>query len=744
MKSTIKELYDKQKEYWKWENEHFFGLTPIDDSIIKNPEKINEHLQTCCENFYNEGTCELKRIIENGKCNDIKCMVPKSYELVYDSVNNIICLYAKFSFKKENKETKDEEETIKRSPLCYLPVVDDLCWWLNTSQYILRISASINYSILSRTDNIVRYQRSWEFDCDTREFKILSDSIDPYENLTLLNEEFLETCYGKPVTRDNFEDALCTIPEFKKNSIANFRFSHVDGIFKFIRESKRFINPIKVVPIPLNIVKMISSQINSREEGKDSSFLILNTKNNKISALENSRTVLYNPSHKFNNVFLFHDTVNFFDAFKTSTNTNAGRSRMLLDDISIKNGVLYKKVNGQEYDMYRIIKDGINFGKSNLSALSSARFGMNDASKRIMMRNKLRPQAVKLKNEIDPFTHEIPARVVFGDFEGFNEGDAIIISKSFAKKLTSETRLKINLYRSQMDYLIKNFKVGDSISPNDLLKIKNQHSYSNYRNIKIVDIGSDYFEIEADIPFSVGDKITNMHGAKGIATIILEDDQMPYLKDDIEFNGRRFEKGPFEVIISLLSVYKRQTLGQLFEAWALAMDVSEEEANTIKDCFKFKEDIKYFCEHSVVCLKDPYTGEIRESIKPCGVNMILRLDQDATSKQSFSYLQTNYGRMLKFEEMAILNLAARGMYGILNETDIRSCSKHYNAFEEINLMQRRGDIELETADNTRFFNILKIIGYDFNLNHYQTKILNNSEMFNKIQELIDNNEINLF
>lgn len=64
--------------------------------------------------------------------------------------------------------------------------------------------------------------------------------------------------------------------------------------------------------------------------------------------------------------------------------------------------------------------------------------------------------------------------------------------------------------------------------------------------------------IRSVIPVREGDKISGLHGDKGVVSLILPDDQMP--KD---------EKGvPFEVLLSPLSVVSRTNPGQVFEGWA--------------------------------------------------------------------------------------------------------------------------------------------------------------------------------
>lgn len=784
MVKNINELYKVQSTIWREENEHFFGLTPLNNWT--NAEEVKKHLDTCSKKFWNEGTNELKKLLENGRCKDVDKLIPGTYELVFDHRNGIVCLYASFEYetvdkrknniKDENGNINNVKKIVKKSPLVYLPYVNDLCWFLNDTEYVLRISATINYSLITRQENICKYQRSWIYDIEKDEFTILNKlegGFDPYEELTKENRFFLENCYGSEITKENFTEALKTVPEFDGRSIMYFRFEHVSEMFKLVTKSNRFANPLMRVPIPINIVKMFSSQQNRNEKVDNGSFNNLVLSQNKLFALENSRTVIY--KSQFNTNFQFADSQRFFDAFKTSTNKSAGRSRLILDDVYVKNNMLYKNIvdeNGNSHliNMFAIVladlrnssnaDDGNNGNKNNnndndndsnnngdnlisklgnsnnnLSVLSCSRFSSNNDAKRIMMTAKLRAQAIPTIGEIDPFTHETPARIVFGDFEGFNFGDSIIISKSFARKLESHKTIKRSIStKEQYEYLNEKYKVGDYMSVQDFSDIVGSFMYDNCRDIYIEALEREFITVSVRAPFSIGDKITNLHGSKGIVSLIFEDKDMPCLENDL---GPNMKAGPMDVIVSGLSVYRRKSLGQIFEAWALATD--RDDVNNIQDAVsKYKDGMKTFSENSIITFRG------QTCVKPCGINMMIRLNHDSIAHQSRSYLKSNYGKMLKFGEMELLNLASRGLFDIMNELDIRSVSKHYNSFYQIKEMQDSGEIREEPANNLRFFNILRTMGFDFNLRKQKSVDEINPE-FAKLQNLIlTDSKINLF
>lgn len=734
--TSISDLYRKQSEIWKKENEKYFGLSPLDS--WSNEEIIQKHLDECAEKFWNNGTNEMKKLLEEGKCNDMDKFIPGSYKLVYDTKTSVVCLYADFKQTKHNKITNEEEVSIKTAPIVYMPYANDLCWFLNETEYVLRISANINFDLINRQGNIVKYKYLWSYNTETGEFSIRDKTADenynPFDVLNSQSKMFLSTWYGKEVNKDNFKEAMKSLPEKDRNSILYFQFSYVDGMFDLVRYSKRFANPLLKVSIPINVVKMFTAQKTRTENLNDGSFTNLVLSSNKLFALENSRTIIYKST--YNSSFSFSDAAKFFDAFKTSTSKSAGRSRLILDSTFIEDGILWNEIDGIKYNMFELVKNEKLEVRKNLSVLSCSNFSSNNDAKRIMMTAKLRAQAIPTVGEADSFTHETPARIVFGDFKGFNYGDSIIISRSFAKKLQSRYIRKVSIYNyEQYNEIAEKYQVGDYMSSDDFNAITRSTMCANYRNIKIEGLNLNYLTVSADAPFGVGDKITNLHGSKGIVSLILEDNEMPYLKNDIG----NFKAGPFDIIVSGLSVYRRKSLGQIFEAWALATDHGD--VNNVQDAVKYySEDMKDFASKSIIC----WHG--KETIKPCGINMIIRLDHNATGKQSHSYIKTNYARMLKFGEMELLNLAARGLTDIINEIDIRSISKHRDAFAQIREMQKTGEIKHGIANNMRFFNILRTIGFDFQMSSDGNE--NNSNKENDFLDLkssiIDDNKLDLF
>lgn len=191
-------------------------------------------------------------------------------------------------------------------------------------------------------------------------------------------------------------------------------------------------------------------------------------------------------------------------------------------------------------------------------------------------------------------------RTAFISWHGQNYEDAISISESAAKKLTSQ-----NTYRNRLDVddstiVDKNkfralypgkftaeqyakvgedglVKPGTQVYPGDPLILgymENAPSPANMgRRIAsnkskiwdndypgtITDVrkGKNYYSvfIRADAPMQVADKMSNRYGSKGVVGTIIPDKDMPHDKDGV----------PFEVLMSPLSVLTRGNPSQLAE-----------------------------------------------------------------------------------------------------------------------------------------------------------------------------------
>ena len=206
-------------------------------------------------------------------------------------------------------------------------------------------------------------------------------------------------------------------------------------------------------------------------------------------------------------------------------------------------------------------------------------------------------------------------------YKGLNFEDAIVISETAAKKLTSiQFRIfKEKVIANYIDFIQQNRKVvKQEIMTNDEEEIKNfnlkhinipkniqklgidgiiiegktfvegdvlvrkfvkQTLAGEYSDVSyIAPRGSHgtvfkiekeklvtedmYIKITAKIerPVKVGDKLANRHGGKGVVSAIIPDNKMPYFLDE-----KTKQNSPLEVILNPLGVFSRLNIGQLFE-----------------------------------------------------------------------------------------------------------------------------------------------------------------------------------
>lgn len=751
---TINELYSMQSEVWGKKNIELFGITKVSST---NPFIVRESLSRDQDTYWNSGTCKLKeKLINDNVIKDSACMIRNSFVLEFNDINNLIGLSSLFIYEASindkrctNKELTDLVEKInaiddldaiykilmdkkyegyefepQKARIAYLPLVTEIGYKLGNSEYSLRTQATRNQFTLRKINGVVK-QKGWEY--KDGKFK---DGKNHFCDVGEHNYPLLNAILGEQVTEENFTKALDKMPEYNRSTALYFSFRWFEEVeqsvlhptCKFINAQKgRVINYAAAINAPRRFSKRNMQDLCNN--------LVL--VKSKMKALEMSRSILFAPVNEYARSFSFTDVDRLFDAFKTTTNALAGRARVLLDNIYVEDSMLKCSYGGKEYTQYDIIlgniPDELKNGSS-LSSLSRAPYNYLNDAKRIMFCAKLRSQAVRVNGQVDDLTHEVPARVVFADDKGFSFGDSFVISESFAKKLERNVHKTFDLDKKSLS----NFSVGQEISTELLSKLEKKNRFSSWRDAHIENITNEYIDVHARAPFGVGDKITNLHGSKGIVSIILPDDQMPYLKNDLSEN---MPAGPIDVIVPGISVFRRKSTGQVFEAISQALGFGEMTLHELKNTHG--KEIEEYDKKSVFS----YRG--KEFSAPCGINHFIRLDHDATSKQSFAYIKTNSKYNLHIAEMELLNLAARGMYGILNELDIRSLNKHTNSFSKIAKMQETGRCPEEQMNMPYFSDYMKYLGWNFNSNQPLSK--EDIEAYWKdLFEIVNNNEVDIF
>lgn len=759
----INEYYDMQSSVWRLRNQKFWGLTTHSQTDLESPFLIRETLLADQEDFWNDGTCVLKEhLLNNKKFRGREVLINNSWKLEYNSANRGVTLSALFVISGDNKnlnstkavtvtneinKLSDKERAqiiqdkvyknynLSQCRVAILPLVTSLGYKLKNNECTLRVQASRNEFLIKKINGKIKYKNSWIFeDGEFKSVKTGKAIKPPFDTINPAQYPLLSAAAGEEINADNLAKALTNLPEYDKDSVLYFNFRWFEEVERTVLNSKSTIN------VKNGKIVSYAQEINApkRRYGKRNDKLrdlctnLVITKS-KMKALEVARTVIYAPKGDYSPAFSYKDSRYIFDAFKVTTNSLAGRARVLLDHFYVDDGIIKMMYKGKEYNQYDIIfghgpKEIYDEDAPNLSCLSLVRYNYLNDAKRIMFCAKLRGQAVPVKAQIDDLTHEVPARVVFADWEGYSFGDSFIISESFAKKLERNDKKR---FEAKKEFLME-LNVGDKLTHKDLAAIDGKDRFSSYRDIKVSEITPNDFAITARAPFGVGDKITNMHGSKGIVSIILPDDQMPRLKNDLSEN---MPAGPIDVIVPGVSIYRRKSMGQLFESITRALGIKETSLKTLYT--KYKDKIAEYDNKSI------FEFDGRTFKAPCGINNFIRLDHDACGKQSFSYIKTNYNYNLNMAEMELLNLASRGYYGILNELDQRSLSKHKNWFHKIKRLQQDGFIKDERMNLSQLQDYFRALGWDFRVGDTLTKEEISTE-WQELLELVSNEEVDIF
>lgn len=710
----IIELFKKEQEYWNNANRKLFGVELLDTS--GSWQKMCTEINECTEKYWNsEKKCKLAVALDSDVFDrDVTKRVKNSYELNLNPISMCIDISAEYKV----------NDDIQRFKICSIPTPDkNLTWLINGAYYVPRVVAVRDYTtqVYKHSFELIKGEY-WDYNFTKDEF-ICTNRLHPFDatieeifnnHLSKRSRALLQASLkDEELSIDNFKKAMSLLPKFDKDSIFNFKFMRMEYFEDLIFNSGKYAIPTKGNLFGIN--KMIASkrQVYTRNKEKFEGCLVASS--SPVFALENFRTVanIYKPSadSSFAPPFAYSDTVGWFDAFKTTTTGNAGRQRMLLDEITVNDGMLWygdKNFFDLMYNPPKINK---------LSCLSSAPFGHNNKAKRLMMNAKLSAQSVPLK-DAEEFTNRIKARVGFTDLEGFNYADSIIISESFAKRLESKGTDVIHIpidseaYRKLYEdtWTLKDLKLYWPTTHEAILEYYKDYAVTDIEYISD-NIARVYFEWT--IPFMLGDKITNLHGAKGTVGRILPDEEMPRLMNKVG----NMDAGPLEVIISGFSVLRRGSLGQIFEAWATASGIEFDESEEFISYAveKYSEQMKEYSENSVV----EYKGETNTI--PVGLINMIRVHHHAATHLSVSDV-----RKLKLGEMEKLNLVSDSSYNILKELSIRSEQKHVNSHKLIKEMKETRELPESTRLSLSFVNLMKILGYNVKVDG---KLVEKSEIF---------------
>lgn len=692
----IRELFTQELNDWKKLNIDLFGLDTVD--ALSSIKDINTSLSQSCELYWNtENPCKLVRFLDDIDRN-VKDREKNSFWLTLNIFSFCVDMYAFYTSGNDKKLCK-----IGSLPL----PTNNLTWIINNKEYTTRVTAIRDGStfLYRHKDNSISgcgivYKNGQFTKKYSKEKLSIQEALDALSTRARL---CLESLIKEPLTTNNFEEAL---KEFKNplvNSVTNYKFTRFEYFEELLRTTKKFATPKNEQLFGVNTLLLKQTRI---FHSIGNPLVLVSS---KIEALENYRTVINIFEGEFKPAFKYTDTVGIFDAFKTPTSRDAGRTRMLLDNVHVHDGCLFI----DDIDMF-----SFDTQNDRLSCLTFSPFCVLNKPKRLMMNAKMVSQSVPLENEEDPIAHKIKARVLFADIEGLTYGDSILISRSFANRLkTSVTDQVIISKKSRIHekYLEKNLDL-DLDCLFDIYPKKSMYELSGYQNIKVISredlIGYERIIFSYDIPFNIGDKLTNLHGSKGTCGRILEDDEMPKL---IQKAGK-MEPGIFDIIISGFSTIRRGSLGQIYEAWMLANDIQLNKDEMYIPFIKenYGDNIEDFSKNSIV----EYKGQRIKA--PIGLNYIMRLHHHAFTKVSaYSFKDM---KQLKLGEMEKLNLFANGRKHILDELSIRSTNKYVLTRKMLSNLELNGELPYNIKYKGEFEAILKTLGYYIDFSSGKSKI----------------------
>lgn len=681
-------FYEKTVSEWVSNNENFFGVPAVNyfDEFEKIQIKCDEYVKKYWNSNNPVDWCRLRSAFED----KIEGFENKYFKIVY----NFNCFNVLVS-----------TDCIHEKNIVVIPIIyDNMNWEIKNSLYCPRAIAIRNNRYMNKIDNKVFYPNKYRYIIDTDEIEVFmpDKTVDDVFNtididdmtLTYL-QSFTDFKIGEDL--ETFKKHLRELPDTKYNYVINYIYTDYKYFFEKILEKVNVYNFNGKQMINCNYIIISNGRI-KKDSNDIGSLLVLNNENNDHFAISNLRSVML-LTNGFSNNFLFEHCSPYFDAFKVSTNKNAGKLRLILDDIEIKNGMMYKTIDGVEYNQFEIYKMYYVEGKKSiitdtLSEISKSPYCYNDGPKRIMMTAKAYGQAISIDGEDDHNTHAINARALFSDFYGYTIGDGLVISESFAKKLLHTNKEVLNVTKRYINIIEKYFDLKENKSLGYLelddyktLRQKNINKFLRYENIRITSVnpikGKYQITLFYDITLQVGDKLTNLHGAKGVVGLILPDREMPCLKEDFG----NIKAGPFEIIISAYGINDRKNIGQIKEAY---------------DRCGTKKSPKNLVE---------FKGETYD--KAFGLLQILRLFHTNIYHASFSKMTSGFNEMINLGEMERNCLLIQNIPKLLEEIDM---SSNRNFIEKTsNIIVGNIDDDTDSRDRGMFLNVLNSLGYELSI-----------------------------
>lgn len=390
-------------------------------------------------------------------------------------------------------------------------------------------------------------------------FQTRQTKITPKEAFLLLKPNQLEQIKysnnGVAATPDTIEEIFKTIEfiEIERGDLREYVVLGIDEMFAQIRQLKQTTS--KRSRYILKYVDQMNVTFDDTEQNNPNVIVHVHKGNYRMKVDKYTSTLVSLASQYTKNRELYGMSY-YYDPVFITDNRKAGLIFKLQAGVEINNGTLYR--NGK--NPWDLTPKDITDCEDRIS---SHPFIQNNGLKRQWMYEKFLDQAMYLTTEEDYF---LKARVVLTELYGATLESGIVISESFAKR--AETAHKLQM------------KIDSNEGGTDDLRM--DVFYDRYpelahmaTELRLTESGN-YVYAKFNIPLSVGDKLTNMHGNKGTVSMILPDSEMPYIEDTIG----NVEPGPAEIVLSN-NIVDRKTYGQLVEIFSLSNDAPEIE--NIKD-----------------------------------------------------------------------------------------------------------------------------------------------------------------
>ena len=300
----------------------------------------------------------------------------------------------------------------------------------------------------------------------------------------------------------------------------------------------------------------------------------------------------------------------------------------------------------------------------------------------------------------------VNALVALMPWQGLNFEDAIVVSRSFAKRLTSTHLVRIDEQLEPGEEFLERALTSAPVVAGQALfavsdNLKKDDPASRSRTVRspvagtVLDLWEDrrrrvgccLLRVEREL--AVGDKLSNRHQGKGVVSAILPDDEMP----EVELPG----EGGLErvdVILNPLGILRRLNIGQLWEMHVglrarLGGEVAEDFRRTAQGQVIVGRRLETAENHDPGAAQQELAAALERCGAPAGRLPVVL--PDGTRRKVVVGPQY----LLKLDHLASSKVSVRG--GQLSRSPISgqpSQTGHYRKGTRVGAAQRLGEMEV--------------------------------------------------